>query len=93
MMWPTTNKGLYANFCSCSHLGKSPADNLTQSLITHLFTIAGKRPLVREEILNSIWAYLDKLSKLVVSENGNYALACTCSQGLQCLLYLRVLVI
>ncbi|KAF9116746.1 phosphatidylinositol-4- kinase [Mortierella sp. AM989] len=50
--------------------GKSPADSLTYNLTTHLLTIAGKRPAVRQQILDSVWSYLDKLSSLVVSNNA-----------------------
>ncbi|KAG0198931.1 phosphatidylinositol-4- kinase, partial [Mortierella sp. NVP41] len=50
--------------------GKSPADNITASLITHLFTIANKRPSTRQEILDSVWAYLDKLSTIVLTDNA-----------------------
>ncbi|KAF9177874.1 phosphatidylinositol-4- kinase [Haplosporangium sp. Z 767] len=51
--------------------GKSPADNLTYNLATHLLTIAGKRPAVRQQVLDSIWSYLDKLSSFVRSDNAN----------------------
>ncbi|KAG0092538.1 phosphatidylinositol-4- kinase, partial [Podila epicladia] len=50
--------------------GKSSADTLTAQLIAHLFTIAGKRSAVRQEILDSVWDYLDKLSTLIVSDNA-----------------------
>ncbi|KAF9355760.1 phosphatidylinositol-4- kinase [Mortierella sp. NVP85] len=50
--------------------GKSAADSLTFSLVTHLLTIAGKRPTARQEILEGIWTYLDKLSTLVVSDDA-----------------------
>ncbi|KAG0006350.1 phosphatidylinositol-4- kinase [Modicella reniformis] len=50
--------------------GKSAADSLTFSLVTHLLTIAGKRPTVRQEILDGIWTYLDKLSTLVLSDSA-----------------------
>ncbi|KAG0310681.1 phosphatidylinositol-4- kinase [Dissophora globulifera] len=51
--------------------GKSPADSLTYNLTTHLLTIAGKRPAVRQQILDSVWSYLDKLSVLVKSDNAD----------------------
>ncbi|KAG9323613.1 hypothetical protein KVV02_006902 [Mortierella alpina] len=51
--------------------GKSPADSLTYNLTTHLLTIAGKRPAVRQQVLDSIWAYLDKLSSFVISDNAS----------------------
>ncbi|KAI1320618.1 phosphatidylinositol-4- kinase [Mortierella claussenii] len=51
--------------------GKSPADSLTYNLTTHLLTIAGKRPTVRQQILDSIWLYLDKLSSLIKSGNAD----------------------
>ncbi|KAG0005415.1 phosphatidylinositol-4- kinase [Entomortierella chlamydospora] len=50
--------------------GKSPADSLTYNLTTHLLTIAGKRSTVRQQIIDSIWSYLDKLSSLVISKNA-----------------------
>ncbi|KAG0046870.1 phosphatidylinositol-4- kinase [Gryganskiella cystojenkinii] len=50
--------------------GKSAADNLTLSLTTHLLAIAAKRPTVRQEILDSVWWYLSKLSTLVASGNA-----------------------
>ncbi|KAF8932770.1 phosphatidylinositol-4- kinase [Dissophora ornata] len=50
--------------------GKSPADSLTYNLATHLLTIAGKRPAVRQQVLDSIWSYLDKLSSFVKSDNA-----------------------
>ncbi|KAF9577576.1 hypothetical protein BGW38_007126, partial [Lunasporangiospora selenospora] len=51
--------------------GKSPADSLTYNLTTHLLTIAGKRSAVRQQILDSVWQYLDKLAALVVSDNAD----------------------
>ncbi|KAG0256287.1 phosphatidylinositol-4- kinase [Actinomortierella ambigua] len=45
--------------------GKSPADSLTYNLTSHLLTIANKRSTVRQQILDSIWSYLDKLARLV----------------------------
>ncbi|KAG0234712.1 phosphatidylinositol-4- kinase [Actinomortierella wolfii] len=45
--------------------GKSPADSLTYNLTSHLLTIANKRAAVRQQILDSIWSYLDKLARLV----------------------------
>lgn len=51
-------------------VGKSPADNITASFITHLLTIANKRPSTRQDILDSVWAYFDKLSTIVLSDNG-----------------------
>ncbi|KAF9148200.1 phosphatidylinositol-4- kinase [Linnemannia schmuckeri] len=50
--------------------GRSPADNLTYNITSHLLTIAGKRPSVRQQVLDSIWAYLDKLSSLIISDNA-----------------------
>ncbi|KAG0309234.1 phosphatidylinositol-4- kinase [Dissophora globulifera] len=48
----------------------SPADSLTFNLVQHLLTIASKRPSARQEIIDPIWAYLDKLSALVRSDNA-----------------------
>ncbi|KAF9919852.1 phosphatidylinositol-4- kinase [Linnemannia zychae] len=50
--------------------GKSPADNITASFVTHLLTIASKRPSNRQDILDSIWSFLDKLSTIVLSDNA-----------------------
>ncbi|KAF9207720.1 phosphatidylinositol-4- kinase [Haplosporangium sp. Z 27] len=50
--------------------GKAPADKLTFSLVTNLLTIASKRPAARQEVLEPIWSYLDKLSTLVLSDNA-----------------------
>ncbi|KAF9436833.1 phosphatidylinositol-4- kinase [Entomortierella beljakovae] len=50
--------------------GKSPADSLTYNLTNHLLTIAGKRDGVRQQILDSVWSYLDKLSSLINSSNA-----------------------
>ncbi|KAF9168827.1 phosphatidylinositol-4- kinase [Mortierella sp. AD011] len=50
--------------------GKAPADSLTFSLVTNLLTIANKRPIARQEILEHIWSYLSKLSSLVLSDNA-----------------------
>ncbi|KAG0207549.1 phosphatidylinositol-4- kinase, partial [Mortierella sp. NVP41] len=50
--------------------GRSPADSLTYNITSHLLTIAGKRPSVRQQVLDSIWAYLDKLSSYVISDNA-----------------------
>ncbi|KAG0043332.1 phosphatidylinositol-4- kinase [Gryganskiella cystojenkinii] len=50
--------------------GKSPADSLTYNLTTNLLAIAGKRPNVRQKVLDSIWSYLDKLASFVISDNA-----------------------
>ncbi|KAF9906504.1 phosphatidylinositol-4- kinase [Linnemannia zychae] len=50
--------------------GKSPADNVTSNFVTHLLTIASKRPSTRQDILNSVWSYLDKLSTIVLNDNA-----------------------
>ncbi|KAF9354404.1 phosphatidylinositol-4- kinase, partial [Mortierella sp. AD094] len=50
--------------------GRAPADSLTFSLVTNLLTIASKRPAARQEVLEPIWSYLDKLSTLVLSDNA-----------------------
>ncbi|KAF9422055.1 hypothetical protein BGZ94_008664, partial [Podila epigama] len=50
--------------------GKSSADVLTSQIVTHLFTVAGKRASVRQEILDSVWDYVDKLSTLVLSDDA-----------------------
>ncbi|KAI1302141.1 phosphatidylinositol-4- kinase [Mortierella claussenii] len=51
--------------------GKSPADSLTSSLVKHLLTIASKRPSARQAILEPIWAYLDRLSALILSGDAS----------------------
>jgi hypothetical protein len=51
-------------------IGRSPADSLTYNITSHLLTIAGKRPTVRQQVLDSIWAYLDKLASFIISDNG-----------------------
>ncbi|KAF9550420.1 phosphatidylinositol-4- kinase [Mortierella hygrophila] len=51
--------------------GKSPADNITASFITHLLTIANKRPSTRQDILDSVWEYFDKLSTIVLSGSAD----------------------
>ncbi|KAF9381697.1 phosphatidylinositol-4- kinase [Podila verticillata] len=50
--------------------GRSPADSLTFNLVSNLLTIAGTRPSARQQVLDSIWAYLDKLSSFVFSESA-----------------------
>ncbi|KAF9190169.1 phosphatidylinositol-4- kinase, partial [Haplosporangium sp. Z 767] len=49
-------------------------DSLTLSLTTHLLTIASKRSSARQEIMDSIWDYLDRLSTLALS--GSAAKVC-----------------
>ncbi|KAG0329284.1 phosphatidylinositol-4- kinase, partial [Podila horticola] len=51
--------------------GRSPADSLTYNLVSNLLTIAGTRPSARQQVLDSIWAYLNKLSSFVFSENAD----------------------
>lgn len=58
-----------ASFISVD-IGRSPADSLTYNLVSNLLTIAGTRPSARQQVLDSIWAYLNKLSSFVFSENG-----------------------
>ena len=70
--------------CSChsmEHVGKSPADSLTYSLTSNLLTIAGKRPTVRQKVLDSIWSYLDKLASYLNSDNGTSS---SCISKLYC---------
>ncbi|KAF9436184.1 phosphatidylinositol-4- kinase, partial [Entomortierella beljakovae] len=50
--------------------GKAPVDNLTFSLVTNLLTIASKRPTARQEVLEPVWSYLDKLSSLALSSDA-----------------------
>ncbi|KAF9328773.1 phosphatidylinositol-4- kinase [Podila minutissima] len=51
--------------------GRSPADSLTYNLVSNLLTVAGTRPLARQQVLDSIWAYLSKLSSFVFSESAD----------------------
>lgn len=74
-LWTHGSCSSHVDHCSpvhiiCPHAAKPPADSLTFNLATHLLTIASKRPAVRQQILDSIWSYLGKLSSFVKSDNG-----------------------
>ncbi|KAG0346277.1 phosphatidylinositol-4- kinase, partial [Podila humilis] len=55
---------------SCELKGRSPVDILTYNLVTNLLSIASTRPATRQQVLDSIWAYLKKLSLFVIADCG-----------------------